>query len=166
MNIDTIIGMIDALKQASYELGYMNSDIDTMVSYGYMSKGDGENLQDLAEQSQSKQDLVNDIREKIINALNQMEGNGDSDPNTVLWDDFLTLYDPVRNNGYGLETFDDGLASFILDKPPAIPESHIWTVYDLEDGICIMTGKHIIDAIGYIHTHAAWVNGDLEIRLD
>lgn len=160
MNIDTIIKLLDELRQSAYREGHLDAQIDADYnSYNYP-----EEMEALLTEGDALEGITNGVYEEIIEALRQLEDEG---VRTFLsWDDFLSSYDPIRNDDYGADTDDDGLASFILDKAPNTSPSNIWTVYDLEDGICIMAGWHVLDAVGYIHTTVTWGNADLEIRLD
>ena len=162
MNIDTIIKLLDELRQSAYREGHLDAQIDADYNgYNYP-----EEMEALLTEGDTLEGITDGVYEEIIKVLHQLED--ETDTNVLSWDDFLSLYEPIRNDGYGFETSDDdGLASFILDKAPNTSPSNIWTVYDLEDGICIMAGWHVLDALGYIHTTVTWGNNaDLEIRLD
>ena len=160
MNINKIIELLDELRQSAYREGHLDAQIDADYNAGSLNEDE---MDALILEGDALEGITDGVYEEIIKALHQLN---ETDTNVLSWDDFLSLYEPIRNDGYGLETFDDGLPSFILDKAPNTSPSNIWTVYDLEDSICIMAGWHVLDAIGYIHTNVTWGNADLEIRLD
>ena len=161
MNINTIIKLLDELRQSAYREGHFDAQVDNDYNNGDLTEEDMDNL---LTEGDALEGITNGVYEEIINALHQLED--EMNANILSWDDFLSSYEPIRNDDYGADTDDDGLASFILDKAPNTSPSNIWTVYDLEDGICIMAGWHVLDAVGYIHTTVTWGNADLEIRLD
>jgi hypothetical protein len=159
MSIDTIIKLIDELRQVAYKHGYTNAEIDLRYGDGFLEEHE---MEDLQQQGDEVEGIADGVYAEIVKVLYDLEEE-DEDPNIVDWDNFLELYEPVPNTE---EVEGDGLASFLLDKPPVISEFNIWTVYDLEDGICLMPGAHHIDAVGYVQTVVTWFNRDLEIRVD